>query len=408
MKKLVFTVAVGALGLMFKTTAVHAQLDHMLCYKMTDSFNFGTSPPTVDMLAQLQPEFTQRGCTLVKPVEFCVPADKSVTPASANVNPNIVGAPLQNDYICYSVKCPKQVEPASKVATDQFGTHAQKNYRPLTVCVPAVKDPVECGVGTSATGAAMCKGACPDPTETCQFDRKKKTCTCTAQTACTGKPNSAGLCGGPCPAGQVCAPEIIKGTTGTTTTECACQNPPPPVCGMDQTTGTCGGTCLNPADKCSLDAAGQCSCQSPTACGLDATTGVCGGICPVAGQQCHPDATGACACLIPCGQNPLTGQCGGECSTAGYSCVLTPTGCSCQPPTNLPCGVDATTNGCGGICPAGQRCQTDSTGACNCQPALAPCGPENGPNGPTCGGVCPAPTTCRNTATGGAVICGCQ
>jgi hypothetical protein len=400
MKKLVFTVAVGALGLMFKTTAVHAQLDHMLCYKMTDSFNFGTPPPTVDMLAQLQPEFTQNGCTLVKPVEFCVPADKTVT-SGANPNPNIVGAPLQNDYTCYSVQCPKQVEPASKVATDQFGTHVQKNYRPSTVCVPAVKDPVECGgVGTSATGAAMCNGACPTG-DTCQFDRKNKICTCTGQTACTGKPNSAGLCGGPCPAGQVCAPEIVTTTSGTTTKECACQNPPPPLCGMDQTTGTCGGTCP-PAEKCSLDAAGQCSCQSPTACGLDATTGVCSGICQLPGQQCHPDATGACTCVTPCGQNPLTGQCGGECTTSTDVCALTSDGCACVPPTNLPC---STVNGtCGGVCPAGETCGTDSTGACNCKPA-SPCG-LNAAN--QCGGVCPAGTTCTLIqTTSGGPSCGC-
>jgi hypothetical protein len=396
MKKMVCAAAVASLVL--TTTAAHAQLDHMLCYKIgSDTFKFATTT-AVDMVASLQPEFTQKGCRLDKPVAFCVPAGKkNVTPASANVNPNIGGAPLRNDYICYSAKCPNQVTPASKVVTDQFGTHTQEHYMPATVCVPAVKDPVECSAGT-ATGAAMCNGVCPDPTEQCVFDNKTKRCSCETVQRCGGKPNSAGLCGGPCPTGEVCLPEMVAGTSNV---ECTCQTPPPPPCGMEST-GTCGGTCPNPADKCSLDAAGRCTCQPVgQLCAADAN-GVCGGVCELPGQQCHPDATGACTCVTPCGRNPLTGQCDGECATSTDVCALGRAGCECVPPSDLPCGTVSGT--CGGVCPPGETCGTDSTGACNCQ-SPSPCSLDA--TGQQCGGVCPAGTTCTLITTATGLGCGC-
>jgi len=249
MRKLGVALAAGVTTLLVAGVSAQGQLDHLLCYKMQDSFKVNPKSPTiVNMLADLQPEFTQNGCTVLKPVEFCVPASKSVTPSSANVNPNLVGQPLQNDYICYVAKCPKQVGPPAKLVTDQFGTHAQRKYQPVTVCVPAVKDPVGCALSTTGiTSAAMCGGACPDPTQTCQFDRKHKKCTCGSPKTCGGKPNSAGLCGGPCQAGQMCLPALQAGTKSTTSLICECQPPPPPVCGVDPTTGTCGGTCPNPA-----------------------------------------------------------------------------------------------------------------------------------------------------------------
>jgi len=324
MRKLGVALAAGVTTLLVAGVSAQGQLDHLLCYKMQDSFKVNPKSPTiVNMLADLQPEFTQNGCTVLKPVEFCVPASKSVTPSSANVNPNLVGQPLQNDYICYVAKCPKQVGPPAKLVTDQFGTHAQRKYQPVTVCVPAVKDPVGCALSTTGiTSAAMCGGACPDPTQTCQFDRKHKKCTCGSPKTCGGKPNSAGLCGGPCQAGQVCLPALQAGTTSLI---CECQPPPPPVCGVDPTTGTCGGTCPNPADKCNLDPAGQCTCQPPSPLCASGPNG-CGGTCPLRGQQRHPDSTSVCTCASLCGQNPLTGTCGGECPTAGDQCIPDATG----------------------------------------------------------------------------------
>src|SRR5262249_38677450 len=82
-------------------TVAGAPLDHLVCYKMRDKTRVNSS---TDLITQLQPEFTQRGCIIVKPIEFCVPATKiNVSPIPTN--PNIVGTPLKNDYICYLAKC---------------------------------------------------------------------------------------------------------------------------------------------------------------------------------------------------------------------------------------------------------------------------------------------------------------
>ncbi len=419
MKRIVWIIAASAVGLAMKTAAIHAQAgpdDHLICYTMKDSFKITRAAPiAVDLVSDLQPEFSQRGCTLLKPFEFCVPANKTkVTPAAANVNPGIIGQPLQNDYICYVTKCPKQVGPSSKLVTDQFATHRQRKYQPVTVCVPAVKKPVGCPVGaTGITGAAMCGGACPDPTQTCQFDRTNKTCTCKSPPkGCSGKPNSDGVCGGACTAPQVCLPGI---KAGTTTIECECQNPPPPGCTIDPVTGTCGGTCpTDPTKKCGLDTSGQCSCVNVSQpCMAAVGANGCGGTCDLPGQQCHPDATGICTCASPCGPNPLTGTCGGGCSVAGETCLRDPvTGiCTCEPPTNVPCSVNSQ-NVCTGTCPPGSPpgavCGIDpATGACNCSPAPPPCGPALVAN--SCvNGACPAGSTCKPAGSPTAPTCGCQ
>lgn len=422
MKKLLCILTASAIALPLMATAIYAQAgpdDHLICYSMKDSFQTTKAAPlTADLVSDLQPEFTQRGCTLLKPFQFCVPANKTnVKPASANKNPGIIGQPLQNDYICYITKCPKQPVPSSKVVTDQFDTHKQRKYQPLTVCVPAVKRPAGCPVGvTGITGAAMCGGACPPnaagQSQTCQFDRKGKTCTCTPPPkGCSGKPDSAGQCGGPCTAPQVCLPGIKPGTT---TIECGCQNPPPPGCTVDPATGTCGGTCpTDPTKTCAFDSSGQCTCVngSQPCQGPAGATG-CGGTCDLPGQQCHPDASGQCTCAPSCGPNPFTGACGGGCTTAGETCLRDPsTGqCGCLPPPNAPCGVNSQ-NVCTGTCPpgspAGATCGIDPvTGACNCSPQPVPCGPALLP---ACqNGACPAGTTCKPTVAGAAAGCGCQ
>jgi hypothetical protein len=401
MKKLslVLSLTLAALALQAATASAQGTVpDHLFCYKMVDPLRIST---TVDMLAELQPEFSQKGCVLTKAVEFCVPAVKANADPSPP-NPNIVGQPLADDYICYKAKCPDSVRPASEVVTDQFGQRPQKKFNPVTVCVPAKKTPLGCPVGS--TTAATCGGACPAQ-KRCQFNRQTKECECvdTPPPPC-GKPDKFGACGGDCSSkqGTVCLPTVNANGKHI----CDCLTPPPPGCGLDPATGTCGGACPTATDKCALDSAGQCTCQTvQPPCSLNTTGSApsCGGSCPFSGQTCilNP-ASNTCTCDPPqaCGQNPLTGKCGGDCPNAGEQCLLNAAGqCACQPP---PCGSDGK-GGCTGSCALpGQTCALDASGACNCQPP-PPCG-LTGPN--TCGGTCAAGTTCQLVP--GTTECACQ
>lgn len=408
MKRLIFVLSVSAVILTAGIAAAQAgvPLDHLVCYKTMDPLKL-PQPNTTDLLAQLQPEFSQKGCTLLKAIEFCVPATKlNVQPPPPD--PNIVGQPLKNDYICYLAKCPNPVPPPDKQVIDQFGSRLEKNYRVAKVCVPAQKRPPGCGqVGS------QCLGACPAG-QVCQQFKSGGivTCDCAPKTTpCGGKPDAAGLCTGTCTdPTQQCVLAKITTTTGQVQVVCTCQ-PPPQSCGRDPATGACGGTCTNATDQCITDpATGQCTCEpAPTPCqssvGADGAV-TCGGVCPLPGQNCAVDtATGKCSCQPPagCSQDPLTGACGGTCLNVGDVCALDSTGhCGCQPP---PCGStgNPAPNQCGGACPfPGQQCTPDATGACNCQP-LTPCGPT-GTN--TCGGTCPVPGVCRIVP--GTTNCACQ
>lgn len=294
-------------------------LDHLVCYRMSDSL---AASYTADMLTELQPEFSQQGCVLVKPYEFCVPATKTnVSPPAAD--PGIGGQALQNDFICYLAKCPKDVPPPDKKVTDQFGVHLHKKYRPVKVCVPAYKQPVECG----SVGAHQCAGACPEG-QTCKMS-PTDICECEPEN-CEGKPDKHGMCGGTCPTfGEICQPTL----SGTGAKICACAPPPEPPCGVNTATGSCGGTCPNANDKCALNAAGECLCQpAGNPCGLD-TQGVCSGLCSNPTEQCVSIGSNECACRpAECGRNPVTGTCGGACTDPQKVCRLVPgtNTCGCQ------------------------------------------------------------------------------
>ncbi|MBI3782309.1 MAG: hypothetical protein HY270_02795 [Deltaproteobacteria bacterium] len=399
-------------------TVAGAPLDHLVCYRMQDKLTLQTS---TDLIAQLQPDFTQKGCTLIKPIEFCVPATKiNVSPIPPN--PNIVGTPLKNDYICYLAKCANQIPPPDKKVIDQFGSRVQQNYHLSKVCVPAQKAPEGCPTGPIVTGGPTCAGACPNRTDLCKIVKLGgvKTCSCVAvNKACGGKPDAAGMCGGDCTTpGDVCVLKQVIGTTGTVSVKCACDHPKDPICSRDAATGACGGACPSATDKCVSDPlTGQCDCQpaSPPCqvTGANATGPTCGGVCPLPGQTCTLDATTTkCSCNPPagCAQDPTTGACGGTCPSSGMSCTLDSTGkCSCQ---DTPCGSINTTTppSCGGACPlAFQQCLLTATGACNCVPANAPC-QGNTATG-MCGGTCGVDPNgvqliCRNIP--GTPGCSCQ
>lgn len=427
MKHLAFALSLSAVILTARTTPAMVPstggglppppLDHMVCYSMKDPLKLQT---TATFLAQLQPEFTQDGCILLKPIEFCVPASKlKVTPAP--LNPNIGGAALSNDYICYKAKCPNPVPPPDKVVIDQFGERLEQNYQLTKICVPARKRAARCPTGPIVKGGAMCQGACPLPTQLCKTVTAGgiKTCQCVDQTTCGARPDAAGQCGGICPPDatgqpQLCLPDRISPnpTAKALPLVCNCQPPPSPVCGINELTGQCGGKCQNPTDQCVFNAAGQCTCEPvPAPCqATDAAGGVqCGGGCELAGQTCLSDSTtGKCSCQPPagCSQNPFTGACGGDCTDPKQLCTLDSTGhCLCQQASA--CGSvtnsDGTTS-CGGPCQNGQVCKADASGACNCQPATQP---DPCLNSTTCNPVpCPAPQNC--SIVPGTTVCRCQ
>jgi hypothetical protein len=374
-------------------------LDHLLCYKMVDPLQLQAA---VTMFSQVQPQFSQRECRLIKPVEFCVPATK-IPHAPPLTTPNLVGQPLQNDYICYLVQCAGSPVPPDENVTDQFGTRTQQKYRPFTICAPARKTPTTCHQAiVGSTKPAVCGGTCPTDGEKCAIDPTDKTCKCLPALPCQGGPDPHGVCGGTCPdPTQVC---VTVTPPGTRQTLCECAPPPPPLCSKDAA-GVCGGTCPNPAGTCLADTAGNCVCQPVGQGCVQNAAGACSGQCPDPTQACVSGPNG-CACqTAQCGPtvDPLTGMCGGPCPP-GLSCTQLPgsSRCQCAPSG---CGSDPVTGACGGACPQGLQCGF-SPASNSCQCLSTPCTTTAGPAGPVCGGVCPVfGQTCTLLAATGQCSC---
>ncbi len=238
--------ALGVLVLTGATAARAGTLDHLLCERVKDPLKLRIA---VDMMAEIQPEFTAKGCVVVKPFEFCVPATKRVVPPAVPPFPNVMGQPLKDDYVCYLVKCPTQVLPPPKQVIDQFGARVLQKFKPYKICVPARKAPVPCG----STGIHQCSGACPNPNQVCQ------------------------------------APADI----------CGCFPQEPAQCGLDPANGQCGGVCPDTAPNCVFHAgqANPCRCE-PSPCHVDAATG-CGGTCPDPNTVCTQPLGAPCACYPP-------------------------------------------------------------------------------------------------------------
>jgi hypothetical protein len=415
MKRAVLGFSFLAVVLGIPGTGTAGTLDHLLCYKMTDPIKLQTY---TDMIAELQPEFTQKGCLIIKPVKFCVPATKHVNVAAskaAPLNPNIIGQPLKNDYVCYKTLCKQPVPPPDKLVFDQFGARLEEKFQPTEICVPAAKRPPFCGTYNN-----KCQGACPDPKLECKIVKANGTATCDCapkSTPCGGKPNTAGLCSGECPdPADVCRLSYVvdpANPTAKPALTCNCQHPD--ACGLNTATGQCGGPCPLDTQTCQLNVDGICTCQdAPAPCHVDHINSdnspACGGVCPPLADgtvpQCLPDpTTGKCSCTPPqhCTQDPTTGTCGGECP-AGLICTLDAAGqCNCQ---DAPCGVTQTSAGpaCAGPCPPGKKCIADATGACNCRDQqVDPC-VAGGAS--VCNPPCPSGQSC--SVVPGTTVCRCQ
>jgi len=181
---------------------------------------------------------------------------------------------------------------------------------------------------------------------------------------------------------------------GRPTGECSC-HVPPPRCGLNAGTQTCGGPCPSAADACVMDSAGDCVCEKR--CSFDGQTNICGGACPPA-QACL-ETGDECACAPPpCGFVAGTNTCGGDCP-GNAQCTLTPNGCACE----SPCGPSAS-GSCGGNCEAAtDTCVMNADGTCGCAPLSCGTNPFTG----VCGGACPPGTACRSVA-GTANACTCE
>ena len=388
----------GALVLALAPSMAGAQLDHLVCYKAVDKLQVSAA---FDLFAELQPEFSARRCRLVKVDDFCVPATKlDVEPAEADQRPDIVGPPLNVDYIGYLIKCEQPGKPTNKIVVDQFGEHRHRRHKIHKVYIPAKKGPPPCGT----VDGKQCGGVCPNPDDQCRIqDDGDCRCGPAINGMCGGKPDQQGFCGGPCPDPALPQCQLIVTAAGDK--RCQCGPPPPPICGINPATGTCGGECPSKGEKCIFTTANECRCvPATTPCALVPGTLTCGGDCPIAGDVClSAGPNNECRCgapqPTPCQANPFTGTCGGECPT-GQQCLITADGvCGCGP---TPCGSDPGGQ-CGGACPnpAAQTCKVDATGACNCHP------PSCGLIGDQCGGQCPPGRDCRQVIVGNTQRCAC-
>ena len=338
-----------ALVLPFAAAVIHplrvpAQGDHLICYTMNDPLKFPKAAPTTADLLAVQPDFAQRGCQIIKPFEFCVPASKQNVQNPPAPLLNVPGQPLgDDDFVCYLIKCPNPVPVPNYQVEDQFGLRLEQKFQARTLCVPARKFVPPC----DPAAYPRCGGTCADGTP-CQKDTSTKMCTCGGTQSCEGsKPDASGYCAQDnCPPNTQCKSE----PSASGPPLCHCVPLPPPECPGSVPMSLPDGTlscdtrsCPNhqPCVVVTTSTGPACQCQPPES-GCNGTTaaecamGTCttnpNFICTLVGTQCQ--------CGPPpqdCVQNPLAG---GACPQVancppGTTCKFVPStsgpgGCACQ------------------------------------------------------------------------------
>lgn len=224
-------VAATAAGLVCAAVPAGAQNllhDHLKCYKIADPHRYLARAD----LTPLQTQFpAEPGCQIrVHSLEFCIPVNKDRIPGDPNdpreaPSADVVGQDLTNDFLCYRLRCPMTTAqpPASLKVSDQFGTRDIVGWRPMHLCVPAIKGEPPTTTTTTTTmptlsscgqaTAPMCDGTCPTA-EACVD--VGGFCACVPSDQLCGQLAGPPQCYGACPPTQVCAED---GTTGT----CTCQ-----------------------------------------------------------------------------------------------------------------------------------------------------------------------------------------
>jgi hypothetical protein len=129
--------------------------DHLTCFKMRDSFGAADSKFTaLASFESLQAQFgISPACRVrVKATQFCVPARKQLDDSGGAPVTDFVGQPLDNDFICYKVACPKIPEGIPDLEVeDQFGRRSLTGFKNSiqTICTPARKVEGACCFGGS-------------------------------------------------------------------------------------------------------------------------------------------------------------------------------------------------------------------------------------------------------------------
>ncbi len=151
------TVFAGASFLMGSVAraGVNPEPDHLKCYQVVEDTN-SRDKEIVDLFnQQFGPE---SGCTLTTQAPlFCAPTVKVSGPAEGD---DIRGKPLQTDFLCYKVKCPKR-DKQNILVNDQFGQRVLTIKDAQLLCTPTIKatPPPFCG---QEAGSPPCSGSCPD------------------------------------------------------------------------------------------------------------------------------------------------------------------------------------------------------------------------------------------------------
>lgn len=189
-----------------------AQLhDHLKCYRIKDPASHSA---IVDLRPADQASFeVDAGCKLkVRSRELCVPVRKQVVESDAP-DLDVSGAELTGAFLCYKVRCPQAVLPASYEVSDQFGTRAVTGLRTSTLCVPAIQGapPVTTtttttlpdGIPRSCENATPphCDGTCNNYNLACREEAGACACVFTdvfggCPMADGGPPNCWGTCEG--------------------------------------------------------------------------------------------------------------------------------------------------------------------------------------------------------------------
>jgi hypothetical protein len=135
--KIIAGLTLGALAILGNALVADAKLldDHLACFKIKDS---GKAKVALDMIAnEAQIQYSVRGCRMkAKADKFCVPATKVVTRGQ---HQPIGGQRLENDFLCYKLRCEPQDLPRSQIVVDQFGRRKVGGFRPVEICTPAWK-----------------------------------------------------------------------------------------------------------------------------------------------------------------------------------------------------------------------------------------------------------------------------
>ncbi|HJQ83674.1 MAG TPA: hypothetical protein VKA21_06345 [Candidatus Binatia bacterium] len=279
------TAVLGVVLVFGAGSAESASRDHLKCHKVKDTLKL-PSGTTADLGADFDPDFTANGCRVVKPKLLCSPIRKE------NVQPSpplpISGLPLNDYYICYSIKC--TVRPPDKTFSDQFGFHQLTKIKPNLLCVPAQPGAFATTTSTAPPVTTTTTTTTLPPTSCCGAERIVLTST-------GGTHKTGTLPATPFPAGAT-----LTIDSGTATAFPGCQHAAivpagglaiPPVClvGLDFTATIEANGCAAGADAgTGLVWDGGAACPMPQV-SKDGDSS--DGVCNPAGQPCNSTPGGA-------------------------------------------------------------------------------------------------------------------